>query len=87
MIAAGRVTNNLWLLHVAWAVLAIAMVSTVASFLVSKAALQDVLDKFQTGSLTDSNCKGPLNQWTEFLNWLAGGSFVLGILLAAFFFH
>jgi hypothetical protein len=86
LIVASKVPRHIWLLHSAWGSWGIATLMTVASFLLSKMALDEALKKFDEGRLYASNYKSPLNQATEILNLLAGAGFLLGIAFAAFFF-
>lgn len=87
LIAAAKVPRNTSLLHLAWGFWLVATVSTLASFLFSKMALQKALDEFEEGKLNASNYKSPLNQATIFLNWASGAGFLLGLFFAAIFFH
>jgi hypothetical protein len=85
----GAGTHHAGILAWSWAALALSIVSTMASFLVSQKAIDhqlELADKYyrqrQNDALTANNLPA---RWTLWLNLLAGAAFLAGVGLTVWF--
>jgi hypothetical protein len=86
LLTASKVPHCVTLLHIAWLCWIVATLCTLASFLLSKKAMEHALDRHCEGILNGSNYKSVLNECTVYLNWSAGIGFLFGVIFAAIFF-
>ncbi len=79
---------QLWVLYSSWASLALAVLCTLGSFLVSQIAINEQLKKaedYYINGKRDALKKSSSAKWTDRLNWASGIFFIVGVVLTMVF--
>ncbi len=80
--------TTLWSLYVAWGGFVVSLLAVLLSFLFSQFAIaraRDILDAYQNRETESTDNNNVWDTWTGALNYVSIGSFVLGVIMLAWF--